>query len=56
MKKVTWKYPVTSEKKAKEQLVKDIAIYPDLLNRHPKIIRKIHKDGSYWYHILVDDI
>lgn len=64
MKKINWGYPTTSLEKANRKLRRDMKFYGaggagdcamlDL--RHPRIVRKIHKDKKVWYHIEVDDL
>jgi hypothetical protein len=63
-KKITWGYPVKSWDKACRKLERDLKFCGTggkgdcamLDLRHPGIQLRRHKDGSEWFHIMVDDI
>jgi len=64
VKRVQWRYPVKSLKRAEERLRRDLKFYggtgdgncAGLDERNPRIVPKTHKDGTVWYHTMVDDI
>lgn len=64
MKRITWGSPVKSFWKAQKKLKEDLKFYGAggrgdcamLELRHPQIEAKVHRDGSTWWHIMVDDV
>jgi len=64
MNRITWGFPTKSWTKACAKLKRDLRYYGGngagncamLDQRHPLIELKTHKDGSKWFHIMVDDI
>ena len=64
VKRRLWGYPTKSRERAEKKLKKDLKFYggngigncAKLDERNPKIVSKIHKDNSVWFHIEVDDI
>ena len=64
MKRVTWGYPTKSLEKACQKLDSGLKFFggdgagncAKLDERHPKIVPRQHKDGSTWFHTMVDDI
>ncbi len=59
-KRITWKHPVKSKEKAEKILMRDKLVYAGTFSGitmgNPKVDRKRHKDGSLWFHIMVDEI
>lgn len=63
-KRVQWGYPYKTREKAEKKLAKDLKFYggngsgncAKLDERNPQLVERIHKDGSIWFHVEVDDI
>lgn len=59
-KQITWGYPVKSKELAEMRLQEDLqggfGAMANLKNRNPEIVQRKHKDGSWWYHTIVDDV
>lgn len=64
MKRMWWGYPYKSREKAEKKLAKDLKFYggsgsgncAKLDERNPQLVERMHRDGSIWYYVEVDDI
>ena len=58
--RIRWRYPFKSKERLQKRLTTDKKDFGgtvgDLRYRNLQIVRKQHKDGTYWYHAMVDDI